>query len=198
MIPERSIAFLLFAIVAAVTPGPSNLILTATAARVGVVRGLPCLAGVAAGMGLMIALAAFGLGSLVFESPVVLSGIKWCGSLFLLWLSWEIATARPAVAKGERVFVGFWQAAAFQWVNPKAWLVSASAVGTFLPAGAGGALVQSLSLGGLFILAALPSCFVWMVFGAALQRILQTERAVRIFNVAMGGLLASSVLFVIR
>jgi threonine/homoserine/homoserine lactone efflux protein len=148
-------------------------------------------------MGLMMSLVAFGLGSLVLGSPVILHGIKWCGSGFLLWLSWKIATAGRAEATGDKVFVGFWQAAAFQWVNPKSWLVSAGAVGTFLQAQAGGALVQSLSFSLLFVLAALPSCFVWLAFGAALQRFLHTERAVRIFNVAMGALLAGSVLLFI-
>jgi threonine/homoserine/homoserine lactone efflux protein len=198
MIADQAIAFVLFAIAAAMTPGPSNLILTSTGARVGVRRGLPCLGGVAIGMGLMLFLVAFGLGSLVLESPVILHGIKWCGSGFLLWLSWKVATAGRTEATGEKVFVGFWQAAAFQWVNPKAWLVSVGAVGTFLQSEAGNALVQSLSFGMLFVLAALPSCFVWLAFGAALQRFLRTERAVRRLNVAMGALLAGSVLLFIR
>jgi threonine/homoserine/homoserine lactone efflux protein len=197
MTAEQAIAFFLFAIVAAITPGPSNLILTSTGATVGVLRGLPCLCGVAIGMGLMMFLVAFGLGSLVLASPVLLQGIKWCGIGFLLWLSWKIATAGRNEATGEKEFVGFWRAAAFQWVNPKSWLVSASAVGTFLQADAGSALVQSLAFGILFVLAALPSCFVWLAFGAAVQRLLHTERAVRIFNVAMGALLAGSVILFI-
>ena len=197
MTTEQAIAFFLFAIVAAITPGPSNLILTSTGATVGVLRGLPCLCGVAIGMGLMMFLVAFGLGSLVLESPLILQGIKWCGIGFLLWLSWKIATAGHSEATGEKEFVGFWRAAAFQWVNPKSWLVSASAVGTFLQAAAGSALVQSLYFGMLFVLAALPSCFVWLAFGAAFQRFLHTERALRMFNVAMGALLAGSVILFI-
>jgi len=197
MTAEQAIAFFLFAIVAAITPGPSNLILTSTGARVGVLRGLPCLCGVAIGMGLMMFLVAFGLGSLVLASRVLLQGLKWCGIGFLLWLSWKIASAGRSEATGEKEFVGFWRAAAFQWVNPKSWLVSTSAVGTFLQAEAGSALVQSLYFGVLFVVAALPSCFVWLAFGAAVQRLLHTERAVRLFNVAMGALLAGSVLLFI-
>jgi threonine/homoserine/homoserine lactone efflux protein len=86
--------------------------------------------------------------------------------------------------------------AAFQWVNPKSWLVSASAVGTYLQAEAG-AIEQSVAFGVLFVLAALPSCFVWLAFGAALQRFLRTERASKMFNVAMGALLAGSVVLFI-
>jgi threonine/homoserine/homoserine lactone efflux protein len=197
MTAEQAIAFFLFAIVAAITPGPSNLILTSTGANVGVLRGLPCLCGVAIGMGLMMFLVAFGLGSLVLESPLILQGLKWCGIGFLLWLSWKIATGGRSEATGDKEFVGFWRAAAFQWVNPKSWLVSASAIGTYFQAQAGSAFEQSISFGILFVLAALPSCFVWLAFGATVQRFLRTERALRIFNVAMGALLAGSVILFI-
>src|SRR5215468_1861096 len=126
MTAEQALAFCLFAIVAAITPGPSNLILTSTGSKVGVLRGLPCLCGVAIGMGLMMFLVAFGLGSLVLESPVLLQGLKWCGVGFLLFLSWKIASAGRSEGTGHKDHVGFWRAAAFQWINPKSWLVCAS------------------------------------------------------------------------
>src|SRR5499426_3832221 len=186
MTTEHALAFCLFAMVAAMTPGPSNLILTSTGAKVGVLHGLPCLCGVASGMGLMMGLVAFGLGSLVLERPLIVQGLKWCGMGFLLWLAWKMAIAGRSDTTTDNDFVGFWGAAAFQWVNPKSWLVSASAVGTYLHADVGSAAVQALSLGMLFVLAALPSCFVWLAFGATVQRCLHTEKAWRIFNVAMG------------
>lgn len=198
MTAEQATAFLLFAVVAAITPGPSNLILASMGATVGVRRGLPCMFGVGIGMGLLMFGVAFGLGRLVLERPLILQGLKWCGVGFLLWLSWKIATAGRGEVTAEVAFVGFWQAAAFQWVNPKSWLVSASAVGAFLPAEAGSALVQSLYFGILFVLAALPCCFVWLAFGASMQRFLHTERAARLFNVVMGALLAGSVILFLR
>src|SRR5689334_7165625 len=170
MIFDQFAAFTLFAIVAAITPGPSNIILAATGANVGVRRGLPCLAGVACGMGLMIFIVALGLGSLALAWPIVQQGLKWGGIAVLLWLAWKIATAGRNATTAAPDPVGFWQAAAFQWVNPKSWLVSASAIGTYLHAGGAGALTQAASFGLLFILAALPSCLVWLVFGAAFQR----------------------------
>jgi threonine/homoserine/homoserine lactone efflux protein len=133
MAAEQAIAFFLFTIVAAITPGPSNLLLTSIGTNVGVLRGLPCLCGVASGMGLMLCLVAFGPGSLVLERPVIFHSLKWCGMGVLLWLSWKIATARRSSATTEKGFVGFFGAATFQWVNPKSWLVSASAAGTYLP-----------------------------------------------------------------
>src|SRR5262245_17185333 len=175
MTTQQALAFFLFAVVAAITPGPSNLILTSTGAAVGVLRGLPSLCGVAIGMGMMLFVVAFGLGSLVLASPMLLQGLKWCGIGFLLWLSWKIATAGRHETTTNTDHVDFWQAAAFQWINPKSWLVSASAVGTYLQADAGNAFAQALAFGMLFVLAALPSCFVWLAFGAAVQRLLHTE-----------------------
>src|SRR5262245_14698599 len=177
MTAGQAVGFFLFAIVAAITPGPSNLIVTSTGAAVGIVRGLPALVGVALGMGLMMFLVAFGLGSLVVGHPLIFLLLKLSGVGFLLWLAWKIATAGRSDITKDNEPVGFWGAAAFQWVNPKSWLVSVSAVGTYLHAQAGGALTQSLFFGLLFVLAALPSCFVWLAFGASLQRFLQTGRA---------------------
>ena len=197
MTPDQAFAFLAFAFVAAITPGPSNIILTSTGANVGVLRGLPCLIGAAIGMGLLVFLVAVGLGSLVLKSSVMLTVLKWGGIGFLLWLSWKIATARwEGAALGTSV-VGFWRAAALQWVNPKAWVVSASAAGTFFDAETNTAFVQSMGFGILFFLAALPSGLVWLAFGATVQGWLHTERAWRIFNGAMGMLLAGSIVLFI-
>ncbi|HEY8368934.1 MAG TPA: LysE family translocator [Thermodesulfobacteriota bacterium] len=200
MTPEQAAAFLLFAVVAAGTPGPSNLLLTATGARVGVLRGLPCLFGVTIGMGLMMAVVAFGLGSVVLASPGLLRALNWIGAAFLLWLAYRIATAGrggAAAEHGKRP-VGFVGAAAFQWVNPKSWIVCAGAAGTYLDAASGSALAQALALGGLFVVASSPCCFVWLAFGAAAQRVLGTERARRAFDIAMGALLAGSVVLAVR
>src|SRR5215467_5860204 len=154
MTAGQAIAFFLFAVVAAITPGPSNLILTTTGATVGVLRGLPGLFGVAIGMGLMMFLVTFGLGTLVHDSPILYQALKWGGVAFLLWLAWKIATARHGDAEAaEKRPVGFWGAAAFQWVNPKSWLVSASAAGTYLHAATGNVFAQAISFGVLFILA---------------------------------------------
>jgi threonine/homoserine/homoserine lactone efflux protein len=189
-------AFLAFALVAAVTPGPSNVLLAATGANAGIRRGLPCLLGVAGGMALMILVVALGLGSLVVGNPALLKGLNWAGAVFLLWLAWKIATATGGPEKEESRTVGFTEAALFQWINPKSWIVSASAAGTYLQAG-GSAVSQAALLGGLFLAAALPSCLVWLAFGAALQRVLRSPRQLRAFNVAMGALLAASIVFII-
>ncbi len=188
-----AVPFLLFALVAAITPGPSNLILTSTGAAVGVLRGLPALIGQVLGMGLMLFILAFGLGSLILNRTWILQGLKWCGIAFLLWLAWKIATSGHSEDKAERMRVGFWGAAAFQWVNPKAWIVCAAAVGTYFQAETGSPFGRAIALALLFILVALPSCFLWLAAGASLQRLLRTQRSAKVFNVTMGALLVGSI-----
>jgi threonine/homoserine/homoserine lactone efflux protein len=195
---EQVVAFLLFAVVAAVTPGPSNIMLTAAGAQAGVLKGLPCLFGVTTGMGLMMFLVPLGLGSLVLKHPLLLKALNWGGAAVLLWLSWRIATSSRIESIPGTDPVGYVGAAIFQWVNPKSWLVSASAAGAFLSTGAGSPIVQAACLGGLFLLAALPSCFLWLAFGAAVQPVLQRGRRLRIFNIVMGALLALSIGLIVR
>ncbi|MBG0774961.1 MAG: LysE family translocator [Desulfovibrionaceae bacterium] len=195
---DHAVAFFLFSVVAAITPGPSNLILTSTGANSGVVRSLPCLFGVALGMGAMMFVISFGLGAIVLEHPKILSVFKVCCVAFLLWLAWKIATAGPAETTTGKGFLGFWGAWLFQWANPKAWMACVGAAGAYMHSSAAGSFEQSISFGMIFILAALPCCFLWLAFGAGLRRILQTNRAMTAFNVTMGLALAGSVLLVIR
>jgi threonine/homoserine/homoserine lactone efflux protein len=199
MSTQQAAAFLLFAVVAAITPGPSNVMLTATGAQVGVVRGLPCLLGQTTGMGLMLFFVLSGLGSLVLAHPAVLSALHWGGAVVLLWLAWKIATASggPAAVSGGKP-LGYLDAAVFQWVNPKAWLVAASAAGTFLTRGGGSAVAQASVLAMLFVAAALPSCAMWLAFGAGMQYLLRTPHRMRLFNAGMGVLLAVSVVLILR
>jgi threonine/homoserine/homoserine lactone efflux protein len=194
---QQLLAFLVFSVVAAVTPGPSNLLLLACGAQAGFRRGLPCLAGVVAGMALLMAAAGAGLGSLVAAWPAAVMLLTWGGAAWLLWLAWQIAAA-PAQAAGSAAPrsaapVGFWRALAFQWVNPKSWIVSVSAAATFAAGGAAAPAQRALLLAATFALAATPACALWLAGGAALQRWLVDERAARVFNVAMGLLLAASV-----
>ncbi len=194
---EQIIAFAIFAFVTSATPGPNNVMLTATGANVGVRRGMPHVLGVALGFSLMIFLVAAGIGSTLIETPSAMRVLRVAGIVVLLWLAWKIATA-GRTSEGERQRpIGFWGAAAFQWVNPKAWLICASAVGSFLQTESGGAIPQAALFGLIFVAVGMPCMFAWLSFGAAMQRVLQTDRALRVFNVAMGLLLAATVLLIV-
>jgi threonine/homoserine/homoserine lactone efflux protein len=194
--PAQLIAFVTFAAVVAGTPGPSNALLTAIGARVGVRRGLASLLGQVTGMGAMLFAIALGLGDVILAHPLVLVVLKWAGAVVICWMAWRIATAGDAggATNAPRGFLGL---AAFQWVNPKGWLVSITAVAIFLDRRAGSAPAQAAILAILFTLVALPSCFPWLASGAAMQRFLQAPRARRIFNGVMAALLAGSAILLI-
>jgi threonine/homoserine/homoserine lactone efflux protein len=189
--PAQVIAFMTFSAVVAGTPGPSNVLLTAVGARAGVRKGLPSLLGQVTGMGAMLFAITLGLGNVLLAYPVALQVLKWGGAAILCWMAWRIATAGHAEGATSAP-AGFLGMAAFQWVNPKGWLIGVAVIATFLDRRAGGALAQAVVYAALFMLAAFPSCLPWLAFGAALQRFLRTPRAWRVLNGAMAALLAAS------
>lgn len=197
MSPDQAAAFFLFSLVAAVTPGPSNALLTAAGANAGIWRGLPCLFGVSAGMGSMMLAVAGGVAGAVLSHEAALPAVKLVGAGFLLWLAWRIATSAPGGA-GRPAAVGFVDAASLQWVNPKAWIVSAGAAAAYLDPAPRSTIAQASTFALVFVAAALPCGFVWLAFGATVQRLLRNERRRRAFNVAMGAILTASVVLVVR
>jgi len=182
------IAFVTFSAVVAGTPGPSNAMLTAVGARVGVRHGFASLLGQVTGMGAMLFAITMGLGSVLLAHPLALQVLKWGGAAMLGWMAWRTAGEARGTASAPAGFLGM---AAFQWINPKGWLIGVAAIGTFLDRQAG-VLAQAVIFSILFTLVALPSCLPWLAFGAALQRYLRTSRARRVLNVAMAALLVAS------
>jgi threonine/homoserine/homoserine lactone efflux protein len=195
---DQATAFFLFSVVAAITPGPSNTMIVATGSAWGLWRGLPCALGSAVGMGMLLFASALGLGQLIIAQPTLIKALNWGGAAFLLWLSWKIATAGRAQETPGAEPVGFLGAAAFQWINPKGWLVAVSAAGTYLQAGSETVLLQAAIFGALFFAAALPSGLVWLVLGASIRTLLRDARHARIFNIVMAITLALSVLMIFR
>jgi threonine/homoserine/homoserine lactone efflux protein len=190
---EQLAAFTIFALVTSITPGPNNVMLTATGANVGIRRGIPHVLGVSLGFALMLFLIAAGAGAAFIDDPAIMWWIRLGGIAMLLWLAWKIANAGRAGAEKRDRPVGFFEAVAFQWVNPKAWLICASAVGSFLDDGSS-ALAQAALFGGIFVVVGMPCMLAWLGFGAAMQRLLRSDRALRGFNMAMGVLLAATAL----
>jgi threonine/homoserine/homoserine lactone efflux protein len=194
---EQTIPCLIFSLVAAITPGPSNVMITATGSAAGIVRGLPCVVGAAAGMATLLFTAALGLGQLILGHPEILRVMNWCGAAFLLWLAWKIANAGRAGESAQVKPVGFFSAAVFQWVNPKGWLVAVGAASTYLQPDTGSLLLQALVLAALFFAVAFPSGLVWLGLGASMQGLLRNEWHARVFNIAMALALASSVAMIL-
>ena len=188
---ETLLAFITYAFVTSVTPGPNNTMLLASGLNYGFVRSLPHVLGISIGFAVMVMGVGAGLGRLFEAYPSLYTVLRIVGGAYLMYLAWQIATAAPmgdASAHG-RPF-GFWKAAGFQWVNPKAWIMAIGAITAYLPAGGGMQAVVVLSL--LFALVNAPSVTVWVTFGTTLRRWLTDLRHLRVFNVSMAIMLVLS------
>ena len=188
------LAFVAFAFVATATPGPSNVIMLATGANFGFRRSVPTLLGFAFGMAVLIASVGVGLGGVFRAYPVFYDVLRWVGAAYLLYLAWGIArSGAPKTAGGAGSAdrpLGFLGAAAFQWVNPKAWVTVVGAVTAYVPQE--GYLLNVLVAALVFGLVAVPCVGVWTTFGTGLGRFLGSPGRGRAFNVGMALLLVLS------
>ncbi|ABV88075.1 LysE family translocator [Shewanella pealeana] len=195
---ELILTIALFAFSSGITPGPNNIMLMSSGVNFGVKRSLPHLFGICIGFPAMVLAIGLGL-SAVFQSfPVLHSIIKYVGITYLLYLAWLIANSSAKMnGKDTPSPLTFIQAAAFQWVNPKAWVMGIGAVAAFTSMSHTLApQVATISL--VFFVVALPSAFIWLGFGVALKRILKNQKQQKIFNVTMALLLVLSILPMIR
>jgi threonine/homoserine/homoserine lactone efflux protein len=179
---DLAAALVVFALVTLFTPGPNNVMLMASGLNFGFARTRGHMLGVALGFAFMVLLVGLGLGA-VFETwPALYAVIKYAGAAYLLYLAWRIATAGP-VGRGETRGrpLNFLEAVAFQWVNPKAWVMSVGATTAY----AAVALFpwNMLFISGVFALLGLVSSAVWIVFGTGLRALLAAPWAVRAFNI---------------
>jgi threonine/homoserine/homoserine lactone efflux protein len=185
-------ALLAFCVVAGVTPGPNNMMLMASGVNYGVRRTLPHLAGVVVGFALMVALVGFGLDAIFRIAPWLLPLMRWAGAAYLVWLAWRIANAgavKAGAAQGQPL--GLIGAAAFQWINPKGWVMAVSALTTYAVSADYTTTVAVVALTCLIV--SVPCSGVWVLFGAAMRRALADPRRARLFNWTMAALLVASI-----
>lgn len=196
MSADLMLAFAGFAFVASITPGPNNAMLLASGVNFGFRRTVPHIVGIAFGCVVMLVLVGFGLGEAFRAVPGLYAALRWAGAGYLLWLAWAIARSGPASERpaGAAPF-GFWPAAFFQWVNPKAWVMVVGAVSTYAPPDGFAGNVAVLAA--LLTLVNLPSTAVWAAFGSGLRPILADPRRIRVFNLVMAGLLVLSLVPVV-
>ena len=188
---ELLLAFTAFAFVTSVTPGPNNVMLLASGVNFGFLRSVPHILGIAFGIVVMTASVGMGLGGLFRTYPILYDVLRWVGGAYLLYLAWGIARSGAPKAEGRAARpLGFLGAAAFQWVNPKAWVIVLGAVTTYAPLE--GYLHNVLLVAAVFGLICVPSAGVWAGFGTALRRFLDSPGRVRAFNIAMAALLVLS------
>lgn len=192
-------AALLYMITMTITPGPNNLMLTASGANYGFRRTLPHIIGIELGCLLLFCLLALGLGSAFERVPLLQTGLKLVGSLYLLWLAWNIATAPPPVVSTENTGkpMTLLQAAAFQFANPKAWIMGIALMAGFLPE-QGNLVLNALLLALLSTLVGFPCVSLWAGFGVAIGKLLKSDVHWRWFNRSMGGITAACVLMILQ
>ncbi len=192
MTHEQLLALAAFAFVTSITPGPNNLMLMASGANFGVRRTVPHMLGVALGFVVMAVLVGAGLSQVFAAVPVLYTALKFASVAYLLYLAWKIATSPPP---GEAARAGrpmsFLAAAAFQWVNPKAWTMALTAVTVYAPSQT---LAGIVAVAIVFGVVNLPSVGVWAAMGQGMRRVLTDPARMRAFNVVMAVLLVGSLI----
>lgn len=184
-----------FALVSTITPGPNNIMIMTSGVNHGVSKTLPHYLGICFGFPAMLIAVGFGLGSIFIAYPELHKIIKVVGTIYLLYLAWKIAQTTPTQAgQNESVSqpLSFIQAAMFQWVNPKAWVMGVGALATYTTVD-GNVNAEVLLIAITFFIVAVPSIAIWLGFGAILQRILNDDKQRRWFNWSMALLLVASV-----
>jgi len=184
------IGLISFAFVTSITPGPNNLMLMASGANFGFRRSLWHMLGINAGFASLVLMAGLGLASLIAAVPAAQTVLKVAATGYMVWLAWRIAhAAAPTAGRVAGSPMTLVQAAAFQWVNPKAWAMALGAVSAYSGAGD---ITSVLLVVLVFSLVNLPSIAVWVLAGEALRRVLTNPDRLALFNWTMAALLVLS------
>lgn len=179
-----------FAFVTSITPGPNNMMLLASGVNFGIRRTLPHMLGISIGHALMVFLVGLGVAGVFRAWPPALTVLKVASVGYMLWLAWKIAqSGAPGEGRANARPFTFLQAAAFQWVNPKAWAMALGAVTAYVVSPTP---MAYLTVALIFALVNLPSVFVWVGAGQALRRWLDNPARLRAFNWTMAVLLVLS------
>ncbi|MBP2548703.1 threonine/homoserine/homoserine lactone efflux protein [Neorhizobium galegae] len=189
---ETVFAVALFAFVGSVSPGPSNFMLLASGTNFGFWRTVPQILGITAGFSTVLLAVGFGLGALITAWPPIGLALKIAGGGYLLYLAWRIGTSR-AVPDGQTDAarpLTLLESAAFQWVNPKAWIAAMTAMAAYSRADNPFASILLITV--VISIVNLPSVAVWAGFGVVLRQFLTQPSRVKWFNIAMGVLLVAT------
>jgi threonine/homoserine/homoserine lactone efflux protein len=198
--PETAVLLVplaIFAAVTSITPGPNNILLTASGANFGFRRTLPHMIGISIGFLSLILVSGLGVGALVAATPWLHGALKIVGAAYLVWLAWQLARAGAADSMSRGRPMRFHEAALFQYVNPKAWMMAVGAIAAFTTPG-GNYAVELALIAVIFTLINLPCVSVWALFGVGIGRFLTHARSRQVFNLVMAALtlLSALLLFV--
>lgn len=188
---DTLLALFLFAFTTSITPGPNNMMLFASGVNFGFVRTIPHMLGIGTGFLSLLIGVGLGLGALLHSVPMLYIGLKFAGGAYLVWIAWKIGTSRTlSEGKAGAVPMSFLQAAAFQWVNPKAWVMAVTAMATYTTEQS--YLTSVFIVGAIFAIVNVPSVSSWAGFGSALRQWLSDPVRLKWFNITMAVLLVLS------
>ena len=189
---ELLTAIFVFALATSVSPGPNNVMIMSSGANYGVLRSIPLVSGVCIGFPVMLIAVGLGLGSVFNTFPVVLSVMKVVGVAYLIYLALLIANAAPqSLDETQKAPIGFIEAALFQWVNPKAWIMATGAISAYVTSQQD-VFLQVLLIACVFFVIAIPNTALWLLFGVSLKSFLHSPERQKIFNWGMALLLIAS------
>lgn len=192
MSAETFLALLVYSFVTSITPGPNNLMLLASGVNFGFTRTIPHMLGIGVGFLLLLIAVGFGLGTVLTAFPAFHTGLKIAGGAYLLYLAWRVAMSRSMGKAGDAAArpMTFLEAVAFQWVNPKAWVMALTAMAVYTDPKA--PFLSVFLIAAAFAAVNLPSVSTWAGFGTALRGFLSDPTRLKWFNIAMGLLLAAT------
>ncbi|THV24893.1 LysE family translocator [Peteryoungia ipomoeae] len=188
---DTFLALILFAFTTSITPGPNNMMLFASGVNFGFRRTVPHMLGIGAGFLSLLLGVGLGLGAILAAYPPAFIALKIAGGAYLLWIAWKIGMSRT-MGEGEAKArpMTFLAAAAFQWVNPKAWVMAITAMAVYPDPRHYGLTVAIVSI--VFAAVNLPSVSTWAGFGSALRNWLSVPVRLKWFNISMAVLLVLS------
>jgi len=197
MTHETLLAFALFALATSITPGPNNILLMTSGVNFGFRASLPHMLGVAFGFALLLMGTGFGLSELFTRYPGIYVVMKWLGVIYFIYYAWKLASTpiKPLSANATTSAHRAWRfrdAVAFQWINPKGWIMAIGAFSSYVPAMSKAGVIVGAVL--VFSLIAVPCFILWVSFGTHLRHYLEQGQRRRYFNVGMAALLLASLL----
>ncbi len=184
-----------FALASTMTPGPNNIMLLSSGLTFGYKRTIPHALGINFGFPIMVICVGLGVGKLFEVFPFIYTILKVVGISYLLWMAWHIANTKgvPNTENKKDKPLTFLQAALFQWVNPKAWVMAISSTAAFITDHQI-ASIQVMIISCIYFLCAILSTNSWSLGGVILKRFIQNERLIQIFNITMAILIIGSIL----
>lgn len=189
--------FVTYTFVMSITPGPNNVMLTASGANFGLRRTLPHIVGVGVGFAVQLLAVCAGLSALFARWPALQRALGWVGAAYLLYLGWRLLGRSDTEARAGRRPVTFLEAAMFQFLNPKAWVMTLTAATLFLPQELG-LLLRGGYMAGIMEGIGVPCMTVWALFGSSLRGLLAAPRGRLAFNLAMALALATTAVMMLR